>query len=176
MCIILSIQTNQNKEIKMDMESILKQIKQKAREKALNNGAYIGYRLLSELKDISNRNKPVIINMKLPIYDEEYELIDYIYEIVSSDFKCNSWRGSYDLPSVGYVSSECETFSVQEIITNIEESEGLKVTGWKGGDFTLSMNDIIYIANQGESNSSIAVVNVEEFEDALVLHTEPDMY
>ena len=96
--------------------------------------------------------------------------------MVSSDFKCDSWRGSYDLPSVGYVASECETFSVQEIITNIEESEGLYVTGWKGGDFTLSMDDVIYIANQGESNSSIAVVDVEELPDVVVLHTEPDMY
>lgn len=160
----------------MDMELILKQIKQEAREKALNNGAYTGYKLISELKDISNRNKPVIINMKLPVYDEEYEIIDYTYEMISSDFKCNSWRGSYDLPSVGYVSPESKTFSVQEIITNIEESEGLKVTGWKGGDFTLSMNDVIYIANQGESNSSIAVVCVEELPDVVVLHTEPDMY
>ena len=91
----------------MDMESILKQIKQGSREKALNNGAYTGYRLISELKDISNMNKPVLINMKLPIYDEEYEIIDYTYEIVSSDFKCGSWRGSYDLPSAGYVSPAC---------------------------------------------------------------------
>ena len=160
----------------MDMESILKQIKQDSREKALNNGAYTGYRLISELKDISNMNKPVLINMKLPVYDEDYEIIDYTYEMVSSDFKCGSWRGSYDLPSAGYVSPEYETFSVQEIITNIEESEGGRVTGWKGGDFILSMNDVIYIANQGKSNSSIAVVDVEELPDVVVLHTEPDMY
>ena len=50
------------------------------------------------------------------------------------------------------------------------------MTGWKGGEFTLSMNDVIYIANQGESNSSIAVVGVEELHDVVVLHTEPDMY
>ena len=160
----------------MDMESILKQVKQEAREKALSNGAYTGYRIISELKDISNRNKPVIINMKYPVYDDNYDVIGFEYEMVSSDFKCDSWRGSYDLPSAGYVSPESKTFTVQEIISNIEESEGLKVTGWKGGDFTLSMNDVIYIANQGESNECTAVVGVEELHDVLVLHTEPDMY
>ena len=107
----------------MDMESILKQVKQEAREKTLNNGAYTGYRIISELKDISNRNKPVIINMKYPVYDDNYDVMGFEYEMVSSDFKCDSWRGSYDLPSVGYVAPEYTTFSVQEISTNIEKSE-----------------------------------------------------
>ena len=50
------------------------------------------------------------------------------------------------------------------------------MTGWKGGDFTLSMNDVIYIANQGESNNAITVVDIEELPDVVILHTEPDMY
>ena len=161
----------------MDMDSILKQINQESREKALNNGAYTGYALISALKDISDRNKTVHINMKSPIYDD---VVDYSYQLVSSDFKCDSWRGSYNLPSVGYValdiSNNVEVFTVQDILRNIEESEGLEVSGWKGGDFTLSMNDVIYIANQGESNYSIAIVAIEELTDVVILHTEPDTY
>ena len=65
---------------------------------------------------------------------------------------------------------------MQDVIKNIEESDSLEVTGWKGGDFTLSMNDVIYIANQGESNNAITVVDIEELPDVVILHTEPDMY
>ena len=161
----------------MNRDAILKQINQESREKALNNGAYTGYELISALKDISDRNKTVHINMKSPIYDD---VVDYSYQLVSSDFKCDSWRGSYNLPSVGYValdiSNSVEVFTVQDVIKNIEESEGLEVSGWKGGDFTLSMNDVIYIANQGESNYSIAIVAIEELTDVVILHTEPDTY
>ncbi len=164
----------------MNIDAILKQINQESREKALNNGAYTGYALTNTLKDVSNRNKPVHINMKSPIYDDNYDVVDYSYQLVSSDFKCDSWRGSYNLPSVGYValdtSNNVEVFTVQDVIRNIEESEGLEVRGWKGGDFTLSMNDVIYIANQGESNSAITVVDIEELPDVVILHTEPDMY
>ena len=63
-----------------------------------------------------------------------------------------------------------------DVIKNIEESNGLEVRGWKGGDFTLFMNDVIYIANQGESNNAITVVDIEELPDVVILHTEPDMY
>ena len=162
----------------MNIDSILKQINQESREKALNNGAYTGYALTSALKDISDRNKIVYINMKSPIYDDNYDVVDYSYQLVSSDFKCDSWRGSYNLPSVGYVAlgKDIEVFTVQDVIKNIEESEGLEVRGWKGGDFTLSMNDVIYIANQGESNNAITVVDIEELPDVVILHTEPDMY
>jgi len=160
----------------MDMDSIYKLIKQESREKALSNGAYTGYQLISKLKDISDRNKPVIINMKVPAYDNNYEVIGYDCLLVASDFKCRSWRGSYDLPAAGFVSLDDGTFSVKEIIKNIEESDRLEVTGWKGGDFTLSMNDVIYIANQGESNNAITVVDIEELPDVVILHTEPDMY
>lgn len=164
----------------MDIDSILKQINQESREKALNNRAYIGYALTSALKDISDRNKTVYINMKSPIYDDNYDVVDYSYQLVSSDFKCDSWRGSYNLPSVGYValdiSNNVEVFTVQDVIKNIEESDRLEVTGWKGGDFTLSMSDVIYIANQGESNNAITVVDIEELPNVVILHTEPDMY
>ena len=164
----------------MDIDSILKQINQESREKALNNGAYTGYALTSALKDISDRTKTVYISMKSPIYDDNYDVVDYSYQLVSSDFKCDSWRGSYNLPSVGYValdiSDSVEVFTVQDVIKNIEESEGLEVSGWKGGDFTLSMDDVIYVANQGESNNAITVVDIEELTDVVILHTEPDMY
>ena len=164
----------------MDMDSILKQIHQESREKALNNGAYTGYALTNALKDILDRNKTVYINMKSPIYDDNYDVVDYSYQLVSSDFKCDSWRGSYNLPSVGYValdiSDSVEVFTVQDVIKNIEESNELEVRGWKGGDFTLFMNDVIYIANQGESNNAITVVDIEELPDVVILHTEPDIY
>lgn len=158
------------------MTAILNQIKLEAKEKALHKGAYSGFKLVAELQQITNRTKPVIVKLKIPNYDDTYEVTDYTFELVSSSFTCDSWRGSYNLPSVNYFPFEQKTYSVQTVIDNILESDGEEVTGWKGGEFTLSMNDIIYIANQGETNYSTAVVSITETEDYVILETEPGMY
>ena len=157
-----------------NLNSILSQIKTEAKQKAESKGAYSGYKLVAELNSIQNKNTPVVISLKTPVYDEDYNIIDYTFTLVGSDFQCYSWRGSYDLPAAGYV--EDSSFSVQTIIDNILASDGKEVTGWKGGDFTLSMNDIIYIANQGTSNNETAIVGITESDDYIILETEPDMY
>ncbi len=172
----------------MSMESIMTQIKQEAKATALKNGAYSGYAIRNRLNEVKDKSKPVIISMTSPIYDEDYVIIDYHYTLVISDFVCDSWRGSYDLPAISYgvlpfSYTEIDTSltkgrygSVEAIIKNIEESDGYRVEGYKGGDFTLDMSDVVYIANYGDSNYSIAIVGIEEFEHYVLCYTKPDMY
>ena len=158
----------------MDINDILAIIKAKPKEKALSNGAFSGYRLLAELQKVQNKDTKVIIALKIPVYDDNYEIKEYTYKSVGSNFMCDSWRGSYDLPAANY--TENTSYSVQTIINNITASKSKSVQGWKGGDFTLSMNDVIYIANQGCSNNSTAIVGITESDEFIILQTEPDMY
>ena len=170
------------------MKSILTQIKQEAKAQALKNGAYSGYAIRNRLNEVKDKSKPVIISMTSPIYDEDYVITDYHYTLVISDFICDSWRGSYNLPAISYdfipftydeVGESIKSVrhnSVKDVIKNIEESDGKDVEGYKGGDFTLDMSDVIYIANYGNSNNCIAIVGIEEFESFVLCYTKPDMY
>ena len=159
----------------LDITEILSQIKVESKEHAISKGAYSGFKLATELQQITDKTKPVIVNLKIPIYANN-KIIDYTYEQVNSPFICDSWRGSYELPAAGYFPINSKSYSIQTVIDNILESDGDTVTGWKGGEFTLSMNDIIYIANDGEVNYSTVVVNIRETDDFIILETEPDMY
>lgn len=158
----------------INLNSLLSQIKAEAKKEAESKGAYSGYKLVAELNSIQDKSTPVVIALKTPVYDEDYNIKDYTSKLVGSDFQCKSWRGSYDLPAAGYV--EDSSFSIQTIIDNILASDSKEVTGWKGGNFTLSMNDIIYIANQGNSNNSTAIVGITESDEYIILETEPGMY
>ena len=147
------------------IQNMLKQIKLEAKQEAMENGAFSGYELVAKLGTIEDKAKLVHIELNYPSNDNSI--------MVGSDFICDSWRGSYDLPAASY---EDTYYSVKEVIQNILDSEGRDVEGYKGGNFTLSMDDVIYIANYGDSNCSLAITSAEELEDKVILHTSPDMY
>ena len=150
---------------KTQMLNILKQIKLESEQKALDNGTFSGYELVAKLGTIEDKAKLVHIELNCPSNDNSI--------MVGSDFICDSWRGPYDLPSAPYNDTY---YSVEDVIRNILDSEGENVEGYKGGNFTLSMDDVIYIANYGDSNCSLAITSIEELEDKVILHTSPDMY
>ena len=149
--------------------AVLSEIKSKAKAKAEANGAMSGYKIITELIKF-DRNQKVIIR----IFDNENDT----YQDVESDFNCGSWRGSYDLPAISYkpVNHTSTSYTITEIINNINNSQGKEVTGYKGGEFTLSMNDIIYVANYGSSNNSTAIVDIIEENGLIVCITQTDMY
>lgn len=157
----------------MDMQSYmnaaLSEIKTEAKLKAEANGAMSGYKIISELVKF-DKNQKVIIRL----FDNENDT----YQYVESNFNCTSWRGSYDLPAISYepVNHTSTSYTIAEIINNINSSQGKKVTGYKGGEFTLSMNDIIYVANYGSSNDSTAIVDIIEENGLVVCITQTDMY
>ena len=157
----------------MDMQSylnaVLSKIKADAKLKAEANGAMSGYKIISELCNF-DKNQKVIIRL----FDNENDT----YQDVESNFDCGSWRGSYDLPAISYepVDHTSTSYTITEIINNINSSQGKEVTGYKGGEFTLSMNDIIYVANYGSSNDSTAIVDIIEENGLVVCITQTDMF
>ena len=109
------------------IQNMLKQIKLEAKQEAMENGAFSGYELVAKLGTIEDKAKLVHIELNYPSNDNSI--------MVGSDFICDSWRGSYDLPSAPYNDTY---YSVEDVIQNILDSEGENVEGYKGGNFTLS--------------------------------------
>ena len=154
----------------MDMQlyfnAVMSEIKLEAKAKAESKGAMSGYSIIAKLSKFNNYQE-VIIRL-----DNEYFTEDVI-----SNFVCDSWRGSYDLPAISYDKvGNTHLCTIDEIINNINNSHGKEVTGYKGGNFVLSMNDILYIANDGDSNYSTAIVDIIEENGVIVCITKTDMY
>lgn len=58
----------------------------------------------------------------------------------------HSYRGYYERLAF----SPCADASLDDMIHGLENAIGCTYTGWKGGDFTMTENSIVHIANEGE--------------------------
>ena len=74
----------------------------------------------------------------------------------------DSWRGSYDELALGYEltgydSKENAHFSdckADKLLEELKSAIGKTYTGWKGGDFIMSENTPIWVANSGNSGNT----------------------
>lgn len=138
------------------------EIQKKQRAKESNNkGAMSAEEIISKLEEFKDSNKLVFIEMNS--------------EIFTSDFAADSWRGSYNLPSIEYC-SEDSGCSIDSAIKNLQEINGMKVEGYKGGDYVLNKEDPLFIANYGCSNNCTAIVDIQETNDFIICLTKQDMY
>jgi hypothetical protein len=112
--------------------------------------------------------KNIIKNLKL------YEDLEYCsFDVPMIPLEIISWRGSYSEPAiVCTTSSNYPKTSVKEWIEFFEKIEGTTVTGYKGGTFTLSENDDIWLVS-GPSNVHHCGIShitcVDNFE--VIIHT-----
>lgn len=60
----------------------------------------------------------------------------------------DSWRGIYAELAIGYSDS---ANTVMEVLTEAYSAIGRSFTGWKGGDFVMSRQTPLWVANAGES-------------------------
>ena len=97
--------------------------------------------------------------------------------IVSSDFVCDSWRGSYNEP-FATIAENTSFSTVSEIIANLEEVEGLKVTGYKGGNYVLNDCSFVYLEEGPSSWSGVnaAVTGIEDRGSHLLMFAEADQH
>lgn len=61
-----------------------------------------------------------------------------------SNFQCDSWRGAYAYPGA-ILENYGEGYTIDDIVSNLEDVEGMEVTGHKGGDFVLDENDTVFL-------------------------------
>lgn len=147
------------------MKNLIKAMKKEwAKEWAkdsVEKGAMTANKLISKFEEFKDSNKQVIIEMDGDLY--------------TSIFAANSWRGSYNLPAIDYKLDK-EGYPLDAVIENLKNLDGTEVIRYKGGDFTLSGDDPIFIANYEELNNCTAIVDVVETIDYIVCITKQDMY
>lgn len=141
----------------------IQQLKNISKNESLENGAYSGLDLLTLFEEL-NKDYTVKIIMNDKVYN--------------SSFIAESWRGSYNLPAIDYVEDNEYQITIEKAIKNLNTLEGKEVEGWKGGEYILSLSDPVFVANQGDSNYSTAIVgyNVDKENKTLYLLSAQDMY
>jgi hypothetical protein len=81
-----------------------------------------------------------------------------------------SYRGSYDELAMGF-ENEGSPPTVADVLSWCESANGATYSGWKGGEFTMTMGTPVWVANTGYSHG-VALVGAEAHRDwAVVLKT-----
>lgn len=143
------------------IEQLLENLKSQQTNESIEKGAMSSEDIISKLKEYKNSNKLIIIEMN--------------GDLVTTFFEADSWRGSYNLPAISYCTSK-DGCTVDTAIKNLKEIDGMEVTGYKGGEFTLKKEDPLFIANYGDTNYCTAIVDITETSDFIVCLTKNDMY
>lgn len=147
----------------MTIEEIVEMKKKEWADNSREMGALSTAQIIEIFEEIKDKDKTVIIVMN----DDRYV----------SDFSGDSWRGSYNLPAIWYkVFTSGSGYSVKTALENLREIDGMDVQGYKGGEYTLSKFDPLFVANYGCSNNCTAIVEIIECEDNIVCLTKTDMY
>ena len=82
----------------------------------------------------------------------------------------SSWRGSYDHLAINYSLSgydDCTSQSanrkLKDFVLELESSVGKQYTGWKGGDYTMTTDTLLWVDNDGNCNYTgvVGIVNEE---------------
>ena len=81
----------------------------------------------------------------------------------------DSYRGYYEDLAIGY--KRHEPCTVASLLKMLEAVDGQTLTGWKGGDYTMDSDTVLWMANPGES-CSMAIVDVVETPYQIWLKTE----
>ena len=145
----------------LDIKDFIEIQKKQWAKDSLNKGAMSAEEIINKLEEFKDSNKLIIIEMN--------------NEIFTSDFAADSWRGSYNLPAIEYYSGKSGC-SVNSAIENLQEIDGMKVSGYKGGDYVLNEEDPLFIANYGDSNNCTAIVDIIESDEFIICLTKQDMY
>ena len=145
----------------LDIQDFIEIQKKQWAKESRDKGAMSSEEIILKLKEFKDSNKLIIIEMN--------------NEIFTSDFNADSWRGSYNLPAIEY-SLGNKGCKIDDAIVNLNEIDGMYVTGYKGGDYILSKEDPLFIASYGHSNNCTAIVDIVESDEFIICLTKQDMY
>lgn len=86
----------------------------------------------------------------------------------------SSWRGSYEEIAVEYALSgyDGEQFAhtdLKDFVKMIEDSIGKEFDGWKGGEFVMTENTPVWVANSGNVGNTAVVGIVNENYTVIIL-------
>ena len=105
--------------------------------------------------------------------DDFYVLIEFECGAIYSDFVTDSWRGSYGLPAI--FATE-EPHKVKWCRDNLSLTDGKQVTGYKGGDYTLSEMSELFVEEYDGGSTAHAIVDYKVFDGYVVMKTQANAY
>ena len=89
----------------------------------------------------------------------------------------DSYRGSYDELALGYKltgyddSSEPRSVKAKDLLRELKSAIGKEFTGWKGGEFEMTEQTPVWVANCGDSGSTAIVGVMKEGSYGLIILT-----
>lgn len=124
--------------------------------------------IISMLEFVENKTKPVVF--------------DFCGCVPTS---IASWRGIYAEPAIGWestgYSSKTENrhfykVTVNDLLIELKHAiSGVEYTGWKGGKFSYTGNEILHVDNPGDcSNTEIVAVTELSYYVVLCTHKDDD--
>ena len=144
-----------------DIQQSINESKKKWAKESIDKGAMSTNDVIYKLEELKHICTNVVIKMNECLY--------------TSCFEADSWRGSYNLPAISYYQSS-DGCKIDDAIVNLKEVDGMDVTGYKGGDFSLDADDPLFIANYGDSNNCTAIIDIIECNGIAICLTSADMY
>lgn len=113
-------------------------------------------------------------NMRLGAFIEALEKCEPSHPIVldqggSLNGFC-SYRGYYE--DLCVMPSDHDVFSVAQVLKEAREAVGERFTGYKGGDFWMTKNTILWVASYGDTGRKLIGVRPEE--SRVVIETAED--
>ena len=114
-----------------------------------------------------------VINELEKYPDHYYVLVQMDEGAEFSDFVTDSWRGSYDMPSIF---KRDNPSTIKECVNNLKLTERKQVVGYKGGDYMLSDAEILFVERAKNFCSARAIIGIDVYEEYVLLKTNTDMY
>lgn len=87
----------------------------------------------------------------------------------------DSWRGSYNKPAM-YFTMDYEEITIGKLKEMLSKVDGQKATGWKGGEFILSADEILWITPEPNMSNSTTISSVSKESYSVVLNTKYEEY
>jgi hypothetical protein len=92
--------------------------------------------------------------------ENEPKTVDYDFATAIPTF-LDSWRGSYDELALGFKLSgydnDEEHFAqtkAEDLLSELKSAIGKTFTGWKGGEYKMTKNTPVWVANSGNVNNT----------------------
>ena len=129
----------------MELQQLIDQkIKQARQERLLQNDQLTLGQIIQKIEGLADKTATIQ-------YDFEYYFPKSI----------DSWRGSYDELALDIHSGGGNELTALQFIDILKEAIDNTYTGYKGGEFTMSEETPVWVANYGNSGNT-AVVDVGE--------------
>lgn len=137
----------------MEMQDYIQGLVKKQRDKSFSNSPQLSLgELIAEIE-------------KCGVLKDNGEDKEVCYDFGTAiPTKLDSYRGSYDELALGYKltgydndAEHLTEIKAKDLLNHLKEAIGKEYTGWKGGNYTMSKDTPVWVANSGNAGSTAIV-------------------